>query len=192
MTVAETRISEQARTAPDLPTPDWGAFLVIERGLHPPGPRAMNTREGVMDRLRAVAFAELQAREAFFWAAEQFKGQAPEACLTAWRGLGLAEERHYGWLLKRLAELGGKVEDRPVSDQLWVSLRTCRLPDEFAHKMASAENRGRIAGERFVEGMKAHDPISAEIFRKIAEEEVEHIRLASRYYPESAFHWDRH
>ena len=39
--------------------------------------------------------------------------------------------------------------------------------------MASAEDRGRRAGERFFEMMKDTDPISAEIFRKIAEEEVE-------------------
>ena len=188
MTVAEQNISKQAGPhMQDVPTPDWGPFDVTPRGQHAPGPRAMTSKEGVMDRLRAVAFAELQAREAFYWASEAFAGQTPEGCLKAWRGLGLAEDRHYQWLLRRLAELGGTIEGRPVSDQLWISLRTCRLPDEFAHKMASAENRGRIAGERFVEGMKAFDPTSAEIFRKIAEEEIEHIKLATKYFPDSPF-----
>jgi uncharacterized ferritin-like protein (DUF455 family) len=188
MTVAQQNIAQQANPNTQVvPTPNWGPFKVTSRGEHAPGPRAMTSKEGVMDRLRAVAFAELQAREAFYWASEAFAGQATEACLNAWKGLGMAEDRHYQWLLKRLAELGGEIEGRPVSDQLWVSLRTCKLPDEFAHKMASAENRGRIAGERFVEGMKSFDPESAEIFRKISEEEIEHIRLAARYFPDSPF-----
>ena len=187
MTVAQARVAEQALLRESIPTPDWKGFNVVPRGNHAPGPRAVNTREGVLDRLRAVAFAELQARESFYWASEHFKAEAPDACLRAWHGLGLAEDRHLNWLLRRLEELGGKLDERPVSDQLWVSLRSCKQADEFAHKMASAENRGRIAGERFVQGMKAFDPISAEIFRKIAEEEIEHIRLATRYFPGSAF-----
>ena len=168
-----------------IPSPDWSPFKLAPRGEHAPGPRSMESKEGVIDRLRAVAFAELQAREAFFWAAEYFKGQAPDACLTAWKGLGHAEDKHYGWLIKRLEELNGNLQERPVSDQLWISLRTCQAADEFAHKMAGAEERGRRAGERFVEGMKKFDPLSAEIFRKIAEEEVEHIRLATKYFPDS-------
>jgi len=187
-TFAEQNIQHQKQLPYDeVPTPNWGPFHVISRGQHPPGPRSMDSKEGILDRLRAVAFAELQAKEAFLWAASHFQGQAPDACLRAWHGLGLAEERHYGWLVKRLEELGGTLQERPVSDQLWVSLRTCTQADEFAHKMASAEDRGRRAGERFVEGMKKHDPVSAEIFRKIAEEEVEHIRLATRYFPDSSF-----
>ena len=188
MTITQQTIELQKQLLhAHVPTPDWGLFQLISRGEHAPAPRSMDSKEGVLDRLRAVAFAELQAKEAFLWAASHFAGQAPDACLRAWHGLGLAEERHYGWLVTRLEELGGKLDERPVSDQLWVSLRTCTQADEFAHKMAGAEDRGRRAGERFVEGMKKHDPISAEIFRKIAEEEVEHIRLATRYFPASPF-----
>ena len=186
MSVAEQNIQHQGRSQIlPIPTPDWSPFHVISRGEHAPGPRALDTLEGVLDRLRAVAFAELQAKEAFLWASTHFQGHAPDACLRAWHGLALAEERHYGWLMKRFEELGGILNERPVSDQLWVSLRVCQEADEFAHKMAAAEDRGRRAGERFVHGMKKHDPVSAEIFRKIAEEEVEHIRLATRYFPDS-------
>jgi rubrerythrin len=36
---------------------------------------------------------------------------------------------------------------------------------------------------RFYETILNVDPITAKIFGKIAEEEVEHIRLVERYYP---------
>jgi uncharacterized ferritin-like protein (DUF455 family) len=139
----------------------------------------------VGDRLRAAAFAELQAREAFDWAAGTFS-DAPESLRKCWRGLALAEERHLGWLLKRMTELGIDVAERRVSDQLWLSLTSCQSAKEFALYMASAEERGRKAGVRFHKAMLKHDPVTAQIFGKIAEEEVEHIQLAIRYYPDAA------
>jgi hypothetical protein len=48
--------------------------------------------------------------------------------------------------------------------------------------MASAEERGRKAGERFHAQMLQRDPESARIFGKIAEEEVAHIALARKYF----------
>lgn len=157
-------------------------FRLAEPGAHGDAPRAIHSREGIGDRLRAAAFAEIQARDAFLWAAETFT-EAPQALRTAWKGLAVAEERHLSWLLNRMTELGIDVADRRVSDQLWVSLTSCKTPSEFAHYMASAEDRGRRAGERFRDAMAQVDPTTAQIFGKIAEEEVEHIALAYRYYP---------
>jgi uncharacterized ferritin-like protein (DUF455 family) len=135
----------------------------------------------VADRLRAAAFAEVQARDAFLWAAATFT-DAPSSLITAWRGLALAEGRHLEWLLRRLRDLGFSPQDRGVSDQLWHSLVQCQTAEEFSMYMASAEERGRRAGERFHAQLQERDPISAEIFRKIAEEEVEHIRLAETFF----------
>ena len=53
----------------NVPTPEWTGFQVLPRGELAPGPRAITSREGIADRLRAAAFAEIQAREAFAWAA---------------------------------------------------------------------------------------------------------------------------
>jgi uncharacterized ferritin-like protein (DUF455 family) len=162
--------------------PNWAPFNVTPESGKPDAPRSVHTPEGVADRLRAAAFAELQAREAFLWGAERFE-DAPAGLRDAWRGLALAEDRHLGWLLKRLEELGIEVGARRVSDQLWHSLIACTSAREFAHFMATAEDRGRRAGERFHEAMLRSDPVSAKIFGRIAEEEVEHIRLAERFYP---------
>jgi len=160
----------------------WEPFLIFNDLSKPaPAPRAIETKEGVGDRLRAAAFAEIQAREAFLWASETFE-DASESLKKAWQGLALAEDKHLNWLLNRMKELNIDPKSRAVSLRLWESFMKCKSAKEFALFMASAEERGRKAGERFYENLKSQDPISAEIFRKIAEEEIEHIELAQKYF----------
>ncbi len=164
-------------------TPVWTPFVVLPRSERAKSPRSIETKDGIGDRLRAAAFAEIQAYYAFHWAADRF-ADAPPALKANWRGLALAEERHLEWLLARMADLEIDVRERGVSDWLWVSLQKCQTAKEFAVFIASAEERGRLAGVRFSEAMRKIDPISAEIFGRIAEEEIEHIRLAEKFYPE--------
>ena len=164
-------------------TPNWEPFLILPRSERSKSPRAITSKDGIGDRLRAAAFAEIQAFYAFNWAAETF-ADAPPLLRQNWRGLALAEERHLGWLLARMAELGIDPKERGVSDWLWVSLVECKTAKEFAVFMASAEERGRLAGVRFHQAMMPFDRVSAEIFGKIAEEEIEHIRLSERFFPE--------
>ncbi len=161
---------------------EWAPFLLTEDRKHAPSPRDVRTREGVCDRLRAAAFAEIQAREAFLWAAREFESEAPAGLCAAWKHLAAEEDKHMNWLLVRLAALGERVEDRLVSDHLWWSLVVCKSAREFALFMAGAEDRGRQAGERFQKAMEAHDPVSAAIFGQIALEERAHIQLAEKYY----------
>ena len=163
-------------------TPDWTPFLVCQNGRHAQSPRSIHSPEGIGDRLRAAAFAEIQAREAFNWAAGKFNNVAPDSLISAWKGLALAEDKHLKWLLERMAQIKQDPGARRVSDRLWYSFVKCESPEEFAVYMANAEERGRIAGERFFESILEIDAISAEIFRKIAEEELEHIRLAQRFF----------
>jgi uncharacterized ferritin-like protein (DUF455 family) len=160
----------------------WEPFALCTPGERPPRTRDIHSPEGIADRLRAAAFAEIQAREAFLWAAEKFETQAPPGLCRAWRGLAREEDKHLGWLLKRLSELGFCADERPVSDYLWRSFLQCKTAQEFAQFMANAEDRGRIAGERFHEALQIIDPVSAEIFRKIAAEEIAHIRLAEQFF----------
>lgn len=145
----------------------------------------MTSVEGRGDRLRAAAFAEFQAREAFLWAAETFAHEPglPSGLTEAWQELARQEDKHMKQLLRRLEELGQSVRGRPVSDFLWKSFMSCDTAERFARFMASAEERGRIAGERFYEAISPVDAETAEIFKQIALEEIEHIRLAERYFP---------
>jgi len=161
---------------------NWHPFLVAPAGQKADPPRSLDTREGLGDRLRSAAFAELQAKEAFLWAASHFL-DAPDRLRKAWIILSRAEEKHLNWLLARINELSFNIQERTVSDQLWNSLQSCQSAREFALYMASAEERGRKAGLRFFQALSTTDPVTAQIFGKIAEEELSHIELARKYFP---------
>ncbi len=163
---------------------DWSPFSLAEIGKRGDRPRSLDSAEGISDRLRSAAFAEIQAREGFRWAAGFFPA-APAPLKRAWLALADAEDRHLGWLLGRMEELGVSPAERKVSDYLWRSFLSCKSAEEFATYMASAEEWGRKAGESFFIHLQDRDPITAEIFRKIAEEEVAHIQLALKYFPEA-------
>jgi uncharacterized ferritin-like protein (DUF455 family) len=136
----------------------------------------------VGDRLRSAAFAELQARTAFLWAAERFP-EAPGPLRDAWLRLAAEEDKHLGWLLARMDEIGADVAERPVSAQLWESFISCTSARQFAQWMAGAEERGQEAGERFARRLGGVDSVSAALFAQIAKEEAGHVALAKRYLP---------
>lgn len=138
--------------------------------------------QGVGDRLRSVAFAELQARTAFVWAADRFPS-APEPLRQAWLRLAVEEEKHLGWLLGRMEEIGASVAERPVSSQLWESLSSCESARQFTLWMAGAEERGQSAGERLAVRLSGVDSVSAAVFAQIAREEAGHVALATRFLP---------
>lgn len=158
------------------PSPEWNEFLISDSSRPLPPPRSISTPEGIGDRLRAAAFAELQARDAFLWASENLPDVSDEL-RSAWKRLADEEHKHMGWLLRRLEELGFGIRDREVSDRLWNSLTSCSSVFEFAEFMAGAEERGRRAGESSFASLHQSDPVSAAIFRKIAEEEIAHIEF---------------
>jgi uncharacterized ferritin-like protein (DUF455 family) len=165
-------------------TPDWSPFQVDAR-RKPGKMRPLSSVEGVRDRLRTAAFAEIQAREAFLWAAERFD-DAPAELRDAWRELAGQEHKHLSWLLERLEQLGGTPDEAPVSDRLWEALRECASAEDFAVLIAKAEERGRRAGVTIGERLAKSDPETAGIFAAIADEEIAHVDLAHRFYPEAS------
>lgn len=162
--------------------PSWEPFAILTPHVRPRPPRDINTVEGVGDRLRTAAFAEIQAREAFLWAAKTFT-DAPEGLTRDWIKLAAEEDKHLNWLLNRMKELNIDVRDREVSEWLWDSFMICKTARDFTLFMSNAEERGRKAGVRFYQTLLKTDPISAKIFGQIAKEEIEHIRLAETYFP---------
>lgn len=166
----------------------WAPFQVIEcsaTGEKPaplPKPRAVHTREGMGDRMRSAAFAERQAVLAFSWAAENFV-DAPKELRDDWRNLAKDEARHCELILNRMMELGILVDERPVNSRLLLSLTSCETAEKFTHFIANSEERGRQAGILFANAVQEYDPVTAEIFRKICDEEVDHISLALKFFP---------
>ncbi len=141
--------------------------------------RPMGAREGVSDRLRLVAFAELQARDMFLWGAERYASEAPEALIAQWRAFATVENRHAQMLLDRMAELSVEPGERIVSDKLSRLCLKSNDPSIFLFLLSSAEERGMEAGFVLGEQMFPYDEVSARIFKQIAEEEVEHVEAAN-------------
>jgi uncharacterized ferritin-like protein (DUF455 family) len=156
---------------------NWAPFTVCAPGEKAPYPRSIQTLEGLGDRLRFVAFAELQAHHAFLIAANGFAGLSGQT-RKMWLELASEEAKHLGWLLRRMEELGVDPAGRPQSLALWNSFDRCDTPEKFALFMANAEERGRIAGEQFEETLRKIDPVTAALFGRIAAEERHHIQLA--------------
>ena len=157
---------------------DWSPFSICPPGEKAPSLRSLGTKEGLADRLRIVAFAEKQATHAFSMAADIYEGEVSPAVQKIWRTIAGEEEKHLHWLLLRTEELGFDPKERPQSLALWNSFDHCITPQKFAEFMANAEERGRAAGEQFYETLLKVDLTTARLFKQIALEESEHIRLA--------------
>ena len=158
---------------------NWEPFDVCDPDEYPPAPRGLHSPDGIGDRLRVAAFAELQAREAFRWAADT-RLDAGDGLRAAWRRIADDEDRHLQLLLGRMAELGVRPDARPVSDRLWRSLRGCKTTREFIAYMRTAEERGRDAEVSFRVKLADRDPVTAAIFGKIADDEAEHLAFGAR------------
>lgn len=140
--------------------------------------RALTAAEGVADRLRLVAFAELQARDAFAYGAAKFKEEVPADWIRAWEEFAKVEDRHAQMLLTRMYELGVDPGARLVSEKLTRLCLAAKDAVTFLFILASAEERGMEAGEILGAQMVAVDEVSAAIFAQIAKEEVEHVAMS--------------
>jgi uncharacterized ferritin-like protein (DUF455 family) len=154
---------------------NWHPFEI--RTHKPDAIRSLIAPGGVEDRLRVVAFAEVQARDAFRWGAARFP-EAPAAWREEWLRFADVEDRHAQMLLDRMDSLGLSVAGRAVSDKL---TRLCHLAEDpvtFLFLLSSAEERGMEAGHTLGQQMKPVDEASAAVFAQIASEEVEHVDSA--------------
>lgn len=158
---------------------NWEPFVLCGPEEYAPASRGIGSPEGIADRLRTAAFAERQAFAAFVWAAENL-ADASDELRAAWRRIALEEEVHLHLLLGRMAELGVKVADRPVSDRLWRRLIQSKTAPEFSILMRDAEARGQAAEESFRRSLAQRDPVTAAIFGRIADDEAEHLATADR------------
>ncbi len=131
--------------------------------------------------MRTAAFAELQAIVAFRWAVDQFP-DAPPALRDKWTAQVADETRHYEMICRRMGELGFELTGQPVSTALWESLKVCTTDRDFCIRIASAEERGRLAGVRLVDYLGKSDPETTAIFQEIADDEVAHVALAATFF----------
>lgn len=157
---------------------DWSPFKIGTSVK----PRPLNTPEGIVDRIRIAAFAERQAYYAFLEAARIFANEVPEELVFAWKRIAEEEAKHESWLLKRLVEINHDIAELPVGLGLYNSFCKCQTAREFTLYISDSEEKGRLAGLKFVEALETRDPVTAKIFSDIAFEELDHISLAAKYF----------
>lgn len=157
---------------------DWSPFKIGTSVK----PRPLNSSEGIVDRIRIAAFAERQAYYAFLEAARIFANEVPADLVLAWKRIAMEEAKHESWLLKRLVEIDQNVAELPVGLGLYHSFCKCDTAKDFALYISDSEEKGRLAGLKFVEALETRDPRTAKIFSDIANEELDHISLAAKYF----------
>ncbi len=153
----------------------WAPFCVVQG--RPEKMRSLRSPQGVGDRLRAVAFAEIQAREGFLWGARTFI-DAPQEWKDTWLRFAEMENTHAQLLLNRAAELNVDVSERSVSASLMRMFRAADTAEVFYYLISTAEQRGMEVGLSMIKPMREVDAESAAIFERCAKEEEEHIAAA--------------
>lgn len=158
----------------------WKPFRVAERADRM---RSIGIPEGVGDRIRAVAFAELQARDGFLWGLDRFPEALPEL-RAYWREFAAMEELHAQLLLDRAAELNVDLSERAVSDTLMRMFVRSDSADLFLYQISTAEERGMEVGTAMIRPIREVDPVSAAVFQRIVDDEVGHVSTARRFLGE--------
>jgi uncharacterized ferritin-like protein (DUF455 family) len=128
--------------------------------------------------LHALANHELQAIELFAWALLAY----PDAPLAFRRGLVaiLAEEQvHFGLYADRLAALGTRFGDHPVTGHFWNKLEPLAGPLEFACAMNLTFEQANLdfAGDYAAAARACGDVATAEALERVHADEIRHVHF---------------
>ncbi|MBN2715406.1 MAG: ferritin-like domain-containing protein [Deltaproteobacteria bacterium] len=159
----------------------WEPFVLAAPDQKVPFPKPMSHTEGLGDRLRIAAFAELQAVRAFGWAAEHFRDVSMEV-INGWERQIPEEKLHFRLIMERMNNLGIQPHQKPVSAQLSETLYQCQTGKAFAIEIATAEHRGRLAALKMAAYLENRDPVTARVFLRIARDEVAHVQLVIDHF----------
>ncbi|GAB4214670.1 MAG: hypothetical protein OHK0013_39550 [Sandaracinaceae bacterium] len=125
---------------------------------------------------------ELQAAELFAWASLTFV-DAPRALRLGWLKLALDEARHMRLYADELARLDHAFGDFPVRDWFWERVPACESALSFLALVGVGFEGGNLDhGARFAAMLEASgDAQAAAVERRVAEEEIAHVRFAVRW-----------
>jgi uncharacterized ferritin-like protein (DUF455 family) len=164
-----------------IPTPGRPAELAIAsaRRVRTPPIEGMRDPAQRARILHALANHELQAIELFAWALLAY----PDAPAAFRRGLVaiLAEEQlHFGLYADRLAALGVRFGDHPVTGHFWNKLEPLVGPLEFSCAMGLTFEHANLdfAGEYAIAARACGDVATAEVLDRVHADEIGHVHFA--------------
>jgi len=157
--------------------------------LRRPGDMPRRRKGGLQGRqafVHAIAHIELNAIDLAWDIVARFADEdLPNAFHDDWVGVALDEANHFAMLRERLVELGCDYGDLPAHDGLWEA--ATETADDLMARLAVVpmilEARGLDTTPRAVEDLQWHgDERTAELLRRIGEEEVPHVAAGVRWF----------
>ncbi|MBN8728153.1 MAG: ferritin-like domain-containing protein [Xanthomonadales bacterium] len=146
--------------------------------------RGLGSAEGRAALVHAVAHIEFNAINLAWDAVYRFRDMPP-AYYRDWIGVAVDEARHFGWLERRLAELGHAYGDFDAHNGLWEM--AARTADSCLARMALVPRVLEARGLDVTPGMIARlcavgDGATVAILERILVEEVPHVAAGSRWF----------
>jgi uncharacterized ferritin-like protein (DUF455 family) len=150
--------------------PARGARVPPIAGMRDPAQRARI--------LHALANHELQAIELFAWALLAYPA-APAAFRRGLVAILADEQRHLGLYLDRLAALGGRFGDHPVTGHFWHQIDRLAGPLEFACAMGLTLEQANLdfAGDYAAAARACGDTATAEALDQVHADEIRHVHF---------------
>lgn len=159
------------------------------------GPREMPTARDVASTgvshpvylLHSLAHVELNAIDLAWDTAIRFGQDMDERWFDDFLSIAVDEARHFGWLSARLESLGSYYGALPAHRIVWDAAEMSKglRNERLAIGQLCQEARGLDAGPKLAERLVGlGDTYSAEVVRKIAEEEVTHVQIGVRWFVE--------
>lgn len=150
--------------------------------------RSINTLEGRIALLHAVAHIEFTAIHLAWDMAYRFRGQPPEF-YREWLGVAIEEAAHFNLVCNRLQVLGAAYGDLPAHRGLWELAE--QTAGDLLHRLALIprfmEARGLdVTPAMIVKLTHAGDQPSVEVLEVILREEIGHVALGTRWFHQVA------
>lgn len=165
-----------AATAPGRPRE-----LAIARGrdAHVPPVAGMRDPDQRARIIHALANHELQAIELFAWAVVAFP-TAPPAFHRGLIAILADEQRHFALYCERLAALGARFGDHPVTGHFWNKLDHLTGPLEFVCTMGLTFENANLdfAGDYRTAALACGDVATAEVLDRVHRDEIRHVHFA--------------
>jgi uncharacterized ferritin-like protein (DUF455 family) len=128
--------------------------------------------------VHALANHELQAAELFAWALLAFP-QAPAGFRAGLLGILADEQRHCRMYIERLAALGVRFGDYPVTGHFWHKLDGVAAPADFVCTMALTFESANLdfAADYAEAARRAGDEATALVLDRVHADEIGHVRF---------------
>ena len=146
-----------------------------------PQPAALHDPEMRIRCLHTFANHELMALELMAWALLAFP-ETPRSYRIGLAHIMVDEQRHLQLYMERIEQLGATFGDLPLNDHFWRVAPSLTDPLKFASAVNLTFEQANLDHAPMFAGYfdDVDDPISANLMRQIAEDEITHVGFGAK------------